>query len=69
MGSLHNIDSVCSGRPGAVPGRNRVPVPGTDSGNRFCEPGSGNQFWEPGPGFDGFRQVFACPRFRRVPRG
>ena len=37
--------SVCSGRAGAVPGRNRVP--GTGSGNWFRQP----------PGFDGFRQV------------
>ena len=36
---------MCSGRAGAVPGRNRVP--GTGSGNWFREP----------PGFDGFRQV------------
>ena len=49
---------MCSGRAGAVPGRNRVP--GTGSGelvpNRFWVTGfvvPGNQFREPGPGFDG----------------
>ena len=42
--------SVCSGRAGAVLGRNRVP--GTGCGNWFREP-----LLEMDPGFDGFRQV------------
>ena len=72
MGSLHNIDSVCSGRAGAILGRKWVP--GTGSGNWFREPVLGDRFCrsrEPVPGFDGFRQVlrfqeigFRTPRFR-----
>ena len=50
--------SVCSGRAGAVPGRNRVP--GT---------GSGNRRWFHSMGSDRFRGSEGGSRFRWVPTG